>query len=187
MSPDPPRGMRNNSNTYSPPTSKKLSTPLGVSRYQQWQERLSTRTLAGRFGMDLSVPDLVMDRRLQWLGHLGRMGEERLKMLFGELRKKRPFHGTKRRWRDLASADLQAIGVKEGWYQLCEDRKEWSERCRVGVEEVASSRCRNTCAANHQAQASSFRCLCGRVFRRQGDLTRHKKFCQMTRSQESRQ
>ena len=48
------------------------------------------------------------------------MGEERLPkmMLFGELRKKRPFHGTKRRWRDLASADLQAIGVKEGWYQL---------------------------------------------------------------------
>ena len=55
-----------------------VRTILGVSRYQQWQERLSTRTVAGMFGMALSIPDLVMDRRLQWLGHLGRMGEGRL-------------------------------------------------------------------------------------------------------------
>ena len=41
----------------------------------------------------------VMDRRLQWLGHLGRMEDERLlkKMLYGELREKRPCHGLKKR------------------------------------------------------------------------------------------
>ncbi len=38
------------------------------------------------------------DRRLQWLGHLGRMEDKRLhkQVLFGELKKKRPCHGVKK-------------------------------------------------------------------------------------------
>ena len=35
-------------------------------------------------------------------------------VLFSELKKKRPFHGTKRRWRDVIKVDVQAIGVGEG-------------------------------------------------------------------------
>lgn len=156
-----------------------VRTILGVTRYQQWKERLTSRTLSGRFGMEWSIPDYIMDKRLQWLGHVGRMNEERLPkiMLFGEMRKKRPCHGTKKRWRDMTSGDLQAIGMKEGWYQLCQDKKDWCGRCRKGVDEVASCRRRNTCAANRQAQERFFVCQCGRTFRRQGDLTRHKKFC----------
>ena len=48
-----------------------------------------------------------MDRRLQCLGHLGSMSEERLlkKILFGELMKERAYHGTKMRWRDRMSRD----------------------------------------------------------------------------------
>ena len=121
-----------------------------------------------------SIPDIVMDRRLQWLGHLGRMEDDRLpkKVLFGELRKKRACHGPKKRWRDQMSGDLQAMRMKEGWYQLCQDREEWAVRCREGVSEVASCRRRNTCAANRPAQDRTFLCDCGRSFRRQGDLTR---------------
>ena len=36
---------------------------------------------------------------------------------------------------------------------------------------------RGTRVANSQSQDRSFICECGRVFRRQGDLTRHKHFC----------
>ena len=156
-----------------------VRTILGVTRFQQWKERLTSKTLLGRFGMSWSIPDFIMDRRLQWLGHVGRMSEERLPkmMLFGELRKKRPCHGTKKRWRDQMSGDLQAICMKEDWYQLCQDRKEWYGKCRTGVDEVASCKRRNTCAANCQDQGRSFVCQCGRTFRRQGDLTRHRKFC----------
>ena len=70
---------------------------LGVTRYQQWQERLTTQTLAERFGMTWTIPDVVTEHRLKWLGHVGRMDEGRLpkKLLFGELRKTRPNHGTK--------------------------------------------------------------------------------------------
>ena len=67
-----------------------------------------------------------MERRLNWLGHLGHMEEERLpkKLLFGELRKKRACHGPTRRWRDMVMLDLQAVGMKENWSQLCQDRKQ---------------------------------------------------------------
>ena len=44
-------------------------------------------------------------------------------------------------------------------------------RCREGVNEVASCRKKNTCAANRQSQEKTFVCVCGRSFRRQGDLT----------------
>ena len=50
------------------------------------------------------------------VGHVGRMDEGQLpkKLLFGESRKTRPNHGTKRRWRDLVSQDLKSIGAKTG-------------------------------------------------------------------------
>ena len=46
-----------------------------------------------------SIGDCILDQRLRWLGHLGRMDDDRLpqKLLFGELLKKRPFHGAKKR------------------------------------------------------------------------------------------
>ena len=31
-----------------------------------------------------------------------------------------------KRWRDQMSGDLLALGMKEEWYQLCQDRKEWA-------------------------------------------------------------
>ena len=92
----------------------------------------------------------------------GRMNDERLpkKMLFGELRKRRPCHGTKRRWRDVAAVDLQALGAKEEWYKkLYQDRKKWFECCRAGVNEVASCRKKNTCAANRVLRKSICVCL----------------------------
>ena len=51
-----------------------------------------------------------MKYHLRWLGHLGRMREERLpKMLFGELEKKKPYHGIKKRWQDRIISDLRAL------------------------------------------------------------------------------
>jgi len=46
----------------------------------------------------LSIADYLLERKLHWLGYLGRMDESRTpKLLFGELLKRRPFHGTKKR------------------------------------------------------------------------------------------
>ena len=51
-------------------------------------------------------------------------------LLFGELVRTRPRHGTKRRWRDLAEADVQAVGLGGAWYEVAQDRNEWEEICR---------------------------------------------------------
>ena len=44
------------------------------------------------------MSDLIMEQQLKCLRHVGRMDEERLpkRMLFGELRKKRPCHGMRK-------------------------------------------------------------------------------------------
>ena len=150
---------------------------LGVTRYKQRKERLTTRQLMKTFGMQKSILDIILEQRLRWLGHVGRMEETRLpkKILFGELRKTRPRHGTKRRWRDVVKADVDAIGVGDRWYEACQDRKEWFKVCSSGAAQV--SRSRREHPVINQSSESGYTCTCGRTFRRQGDLTRHRRFC----------
>ena len=40
---------------------------------------VTTRHLAAGFGMQETIPDLVMEQQLRWLGHVGCMDEERKK------------------------------------------------------------------------------------------------------------
>ena len=112
-----------------------IRTILGVTRYQQWKERITSVHLASTFGMQQLISYFVMEQCLRWLGHLSRMSNDRLpnKVLFGELRGKRPCHGTKRRWRDVARSDMEAIGAGDRWHELCQDRKEWFELCQKGL------------------------------------------------------
>ena len=84
-----------------------LNSFLGVTRYQQWNERLTSQRLSHKFGMQHSISDIILEQRLRWLGHVGRMDEERFpnSLLFGELNMKRPCHRTKKRWRDILKVD----------------------------------------------------------------------------------
>ena len=61
---------------------------------------------------------------------------------------RRPFHGPKKRWHNEVVGDLRAIGVVEGWFQLYQDCKQWSEICSSGVDILAKNRGIVTCAAN---------------------------------------
>ena len=74
----------------------------------------------------------------------------------GELRS---YHGTKMRWRDQMTGELQALGLRENWYQLCQNRTEWNDWCKPGEDQAASCRMGNTCAA-------LLRVLCGWTFHR---------------------
>ena len=132
---------------------------------------------------------ILRRHRLRWLGHVARMEDSRMpkQLLFGELVRTRPRHGTKRRWRDLAEADVQAVGLRRAWYEVAQDRKEWEEICRQcraydsnegGGHSAANSSNTNT--------DSSYPCSCGRSFRHQGDLTRHRRFCNGAQHQSHR-
>ena len=55
-------------------------------------------------------------------------------LLFGELPKKRPAHGAKRRWRDVAAADVKSVGVSDKWYDQAQDRRAWRVVSRDGIE-----------------------------------------------------
>ena len=52
-------------------------------------------------------------------------------LLFGELQKKRPSHGTKRRWRDVAAADIKSVNAGAEWYHLAQDRNVWAAICII--------------------------------------------------------
>jgi hypothetical protein len=70
-----------------------------------------------------SSPDIrqVKSRRMRWVGHVARMGEERklYKVLVGKLEGKRPLGRPRRRWEDGIRMDLREIGLGDvDWIRL---------------------------------------------------------------------
>ena len=129
--------------------------------------------------MPHSIADYLLDRRLRWLGHLGHMdkGCTPKQLLFNELLRKQPFQGVEKRWRDELVRDLCAICVGDGWFQLCQDRKQWSELCSNAVDILAQNKGTIACAANIFSNLGSFQCVCGCTFQRKGNLSRHHNCC----------
>ena len=158
-----------------------IRTIMGVTKQRQWREHISSRQLAADFGMEETMAEILMKHRLRWLGHLARMESHRMpkQLLFGELQKKRPSHGTKRRWRDVAAADIKSVNAGAEWYDLAQDRNAWAAVCREGIASSVDQHRYGTCAANLSRfnRAGNYPCPCGRSFRHQGDRTRHSCFC----------
>ena len=75
------------------------------------------------------MADILMKLRLRWLGHLAQLPKQ---LLFAELVKKRPNHGTKRRWSDVAAADIKTKAISEGKYDLAQERSVWITMCKEG-------------------------------------------------------
>ena len=136
---------------------------LDVSKSEQWNEHLSNAVTLERAGLR-SVVEMLRTRRLRWLGHVGRMSDDRIPkcVLFGELQKTRPRHGPRKRWRDNIVIDLEERHIND-WYSLAEDRRAWRLACNTIRPPKPRSR--------------DFRCHCGRGFRRRQELIRHSKFC----------
>ena len=68
--------------------------------------------------------DRIRMRRLEWLGHLARIPDDRLpkSVLFGWLPETHPRCGPRKQWRDVLWQDLKFIDVAEtDWYE--ESRK----------------------------------------------------------------
>jgi hypothetical protein len=78
-----------------------------------------------------SSPDIirqVKSRRMRWVGHVARLGEERkvYKVLEGKPKGKRPLGRPRHRWKDGIRMDLREIGLGGvDWIQLAQDRDQW--------------------------------------------------------------
>ena len=120
------------------------------------------------------MANILMDDRLCWLGLLGLMEPMRMpkQLLFGELEKRRPCHGMKKRWQDVVTLDLQAVGIKDAWYEVAQDREAWYQVCSNGIRSLVEQT-RSVCAANLARGSGIYTCPCERTFCRKGDQSKH--------------
>lgn len=138
-----------------------LRAILGVSRWTQQHLHVTNGDLRHRWGDPLLASDVLRKRRLQWLGHVARMPEERLpkKLLFGWLPQTRPAHGPRLRWKDRVADDLKRLNIHD-WYAVAQDRAQWRGATRTVTE---------------APPVKAFPCsACGRSFKSSTGRTRHK-------------
>ena len=124
----------------------------------------------------MSAVEKVTARRLEWLGHLARMPDNRIpkRCLFGWLPQARPRGGPRKRWRDVIRADLRTTKVSEDdWYELATtSRQEWRALYREALDVMRASDAQG--ATPQALTPTQVECQeCGRTFRR-GDRKRHK-------------
>jgi hypothetical protein len=78
-----------------------------------------------------SLPNIVWvvkSRRMRWVGHVVRMGEQRgvHRVLVGKPEGKMPMGRPRCRWEDNIKMDLQEVGEGHGdWMELAHDRDGW--------------------------------------------------------------
>ena len=75
-----------------------------------------------------NIVRVIKSRRMRWVGHVARMGEERgvYRVLVGTLEEKRPLGRPRRRWVDNIKTDLQEVGCGYmDWIGLAQDKDRW--------------------------------------------------------------
>jgi hypothetical protein len=104
-----------------------LRVLCGVSRV----EHISNKVLRDRCKLP-EVAEQLRERRLSWLGHLGRMDDSRIPkcMLFGKAEGKRSRGGARATWAKLVLEDLSIRKIQK-WYKQCQDRAEWYKLCKA--------------------------------------------------------
>lgn len=124
-----------------------------------------------RWGDEELVAEKVRKRRLEWLGHVARMPDDRLPktMLFGWLPQPRPRCGPRKRWRDVVRKDLKEVGLEENeWYrEATRSRAGWRAMYRDGLELSRESR-------TVEASVAVRDVVCEVCSRRESDKKRHK-------------
>ena len=86
-----------------------------------------------------SMLNIIRRHRLTWLGHIGRMSDERLvkRLLFGQLsgtrRQGRPRSTLRSVFRDDFLSISGAVTGNRPWLVLCQDRRLWRDLVAIGT------------------------------------------------------
>ena len=101
------------------------------ARKSSWKSR--TNRELEEMNKGETIVKWIKGQRISWLGHLERMGEDRMpKKIFTQ-----ELEGTRRRgrlrksWKEEVERDLQLLGVRR-WRELVADRKKMEGHCSTG-------------------------------------------------------
>ena len=86
-----------------------------------------------------TVESMLRRRRLRWLGHVARMGTERIprQLLVGKPEGgKRTAGGQKLRWADVVSKDLKGCKVYKDWREIAQNHSGWTAVVDKMVEDL---------------------------------------------------
>ena len=102
----------------------------------RWQDKVSNTEILQRAGL-MSIPSMIMQRRLRWLGHVHRMEPNRLprEILYGELRDGyRKVGRPLLRYKDTIKRDLKAVMINVNkWEDTAENREAWRHQIKAQV------------------------------------------------------
>ena len=110
----------------------------------------------------MSMPSLLIQRRLRWLGHAHRMEPDRLsrEILYGELRESvRRVGRPMLRYKDVIKRDLRSALIDTSeLVEIAKHRDTWRQSVKAGVSKAeANARVQDTCkrAARRERAASA--------------------------------
>ena len=93
-----------------------------------WEWRRLHNEELNDFYCSPNIVRVIKSKRMRWVGHVARMGEERqvCRVLVGKPGGKRPQRRPRRRWVDNIRMDLQEVGCGYmDWIGLVQDRDRW--------------------------------------------------------------
>ena len=107
---------------------RKIFRRICGPKYENGEWKSRTNRELEEMSKGENIVKWIKGQRISWLGHLGRMEEDRMpKMIFTE-----ELEGTRRRgrrrkrWKEEVERDLQVLGVRR-WRGLVAYRKKWKD------------------------------------------------------------
>jgi len=100
----------------------------------KWQQKIKNKEIMKRTGTDINIMQRMIERKMNFFGHICRMQDERLikQVIFGIMDGKNKRGRPKRRWTD----DLADWCNKDicNLYTLAMDRKKWTHLVKYVVD-----------------------------------------------------
>ena len=110
---------------------RKIFRRIYGRKYENGEWKSGTKRELEEMSKGENIVKWTKGQRISWLGHLGKMEEDRMpKKIFtqeveGTRRRGRP----RKRWKEAVERDLQVLGVRR-WRELVADRKKWMDIVR---------------------------------------------------------
>ena len=105
---------------------RKIFRRICGPKYENGEQKRRTNRELEEMSKGENVVKWIKGQRISWLGHLGRMVEDRMpkKIFTQKLEGTRRRGRRRKRWKEKVERDLQVLGVRR-WRELVAGRKKW--------------------------------------------------------------